>query len=170
MLPPFPGLDGGDHGHWGKYNQNNHKDNRINHMDMGSVVVSRMEVGKSKLHKSVNLKLGENGSMSAAFDPWTLSYRAIWRDGFIAFNPHRWGVSRGVSAENSFLFTHDGTWMDVDAPKGRPIPGAKYHGYSRHGNRVVFSYQLKGVSILDHPWTIGEAELSWQARFVKRRY
>ena len=30
IIPAYPGLDGGVHGHWGKYNQNNHNDGRWN--------------------------------------------------------------------------------------------------------------------------------------------
>ena len=29
VIPAHPGLDGGLHGHWGKYNQNNHNDGPI---------------------------------------------------------------------------------------------------------------------------------------------
>ena len=29
LLPAYPGLDAGEFGHWGKHNQNNHKDSRL---------------------------------------------------------------------------------------------------------------------------------------------
>ena len=35
IIPAYPGLDAGLHGHWGKHNQNNHNDGRWNDGDTG---------------------------------------------------------------------------------------------------------------------------------------
>ena len=35
VIPAYPGLDAGLHGHWGKYNQNGHNDGRWNEGNTG---------------------------------------------------------------------------------------------------------------------------------------
>ena len=35
IIPAYPGLDAGLHGHWGKHNQNGHNDGRWNDGDTG---------------------------------------------------------------------------------------------------------------------------------------
>ena len=38
LLPPFPGLDGGSHGHWGNQNEDTWADGRWNQTELGSVL------------------------------------------------------------------------------------------------------------------------------------
>ncbi|MDG2124323.1 MAG: hypothetical protein P8J87_11520, partial [Verrucomicrobiales bacterium] len=44
LLPAFPGLEGGVFGHWGKYSQNDHVEDRWNRMEVGNVVAGAAAV------------------------------------------------------------------------------------------------------------------------------
>lgn len=145
ILPSYPGLDGGNHGHWGKHNQNNHTDTRWNDAEMGEVVTQVFRANKLVVLKGICVRLGSNREISACFDPMTLRYRAIWEGGFVKFQGFRWGTSR-----NAHL---DGTpWVTVQ--KAKMPEGGKYLGYYRYGKRTVFRYQLGDTKILDEPWAL----------------
>ena len=126
ILPAYPGLDAGLHGHWGKHNQNNHNDDRWNAMDFGSIV-TQVTRGKKNLVvlKGINVKLGND--VSACFDPQSLRFRAIWKGGFVKFQPFRWGTSRNAHIDGVLL-------PDVidSADEG------EYLGFMRFGERVAF--------------------------------
>ena len=56
--------------------------------------------------KGKSVRLAEDNSLSACFDPMALSYRCIWQDGFVQFHPFRWGTSRNASpAGDNIWFT-----------------------------------------------------------------
>lgn len=143
VLPAYPGLDSGLHGHWGKHNQNNHVDERWNEAEMGEVVTQVFRHGKElSVLKGICLRLGESRELSACFDPQSLSYRAIWEDCFIKFDGFRWGTSRNASLDGKPWFTTKTALMPE---------GGVYLGFHRFGNRVVFSYEIKGTPIEDEP-------------------
>ena len=158
LLPSYPGLDANQHGHWGKHNQNNHQDGRWNDMNVGSMLAGRLHVGKRQLHKAINLRLGNNNELSAGFDAATLTYASIWGDGFVKFNPFRWGVSRGAGQQGPSLFEHQGHWHAANPEEAKLITPRKYIGAYRNGKRVVFSYEVGKTKILDHPWVLNAGD------------
>ncbi len=149
LIPAFPGLDAGQHGHWGKHSQNQHQDGRWNGIDMGSIWGQKIRSGKLALGKAVSVKLGSKSELSTCFDPETLSYPSLWQGGFIQFDPFRWGTSRNVSQVGEI-------WFDIEAAtpawngKGESIP-FQYNGYYRHGERAIFTYHLDGGLVFDSP-------------------
>lgn len=143
IVPAYPGLDAGKHGHWGKHNQNNHNDGRWNDIDMGEVQTQVFRADKLVVLKGISIRLGAGGEVSSVFDPETLSYRAVWENGFIEFHPFRWGTSRNASLKGDSWFT---------LPEASMPEGGKYLGFHRFGNRVVFNYEIGDVSIFDEPW------------------
>jgi hypothetical protein len=59
IIPAFPGLDGGLHGHWGKHNQNGHNDGRWNDGDTGEHFAHVIKgPGGLNIEKGVCVKLG----------------------------------------------------------------------------------------------------------------
>ncbi len=143
ILPAFPGLDGGKYGHWGKYNQNNHGDGRWNDIEFGEVVPQVFRTEDLVVLKGICLRLGDQRELSAVFDPMSLTYRCIWQDGFIRFDPFRWGTSRNAQLEGN-------PWFKI---KEASMPeGGLYHGYHRYGKRVVFDYSINDINITDEPW------------------
>ena len=148
ILPAYPGLDGGIHGHWGKHNQNNHSDERWNDAEMGEVITQVLRTKAFSVLKAICVRLGDERELSACFDPLTLSYRAIWEGGFVKFEGFRWGTSRNAHI--------DGTPWYLKREAGLP-EGGVYLGYYRYGKRVVFSYRIKESEITDEAWSAGGA-------------
>jgi plastocyanin len=148
VIPAHPGLDGGNHGHWGKHNQNNYSDERWNDAEMGEVVTQVFRAKDLVVLKGVCLRLGEDRELSACFDPMSLNYRAIWSKGFVTFNGFRWGCSRNAALEGEPL---------VLKSKATKIPNSEYLGYRRYGKRVVFEYRVNGIKITDEPWASGQS-------------
>lgn len=142
LLPAFPGLDAGRYGHWGKNSQNGHKDGRWNGVDIGSMH-SHVTHGDAKklgvVVKGVNVKLADG--LAVCFDPDSLNYRAVW-SGWLSFNPHRWGATRGASIEGKLIFAQK---------EPVEMKGGRYLGVYRHGEKVIFHYRIGEVEILDHP-------------------
>ena len=58
ILPSFPDLDAGQFGHWGKYNENGHKDTRWDIMDYGAAMTASYSVDtKKKIGSNINIIL-----------------------------------------------------------------------------------------------------------------
>jgi len=147
ILPAYPGLDAGQHGHWGKHNQNNYGDGRWNDIEMGEVVTQVFRAENLVVLKGISLRLGEKRELSACFDPMSLTYRAVWEDGFVQFDPFRWGTSRNAQLKGN-------PWFVV--PEANMPTGGVYHGFHRYGKRVVFDYTINDVPMTDEPWATSD--------------
>ncbi|MDA0751333.1 MAG: plastocyanin/azurin family copper-binding protein [Verrucomicrobia bacterium] len=147
ILPAYPGLDAGQHGHWGKHNQNNYGDGRWNEIEMGEVVTQVFRAEDLVVLKGISLRLGEQRELSACFDPMSLTYRAVWEDGFVQFDPFRWGTSRNAQLQGK-------PWFIV--PEADMPAGSVYHGFHRYGKRVVFNYTINDIPISDEPWATSD--------------
>ena len=146
LLPAFPGLDGGSFGHWG--NQNDEvtwMDDRRDESDLGSMQCWPFAKDASSpiVPRAVCLRLGELGELACCFNPDSLAIEAVWTGGFLSFAAQRHGFMAPALPV--------GTLLDVPAaaPPAGPI---EYHGFYRHGPRVVFSYSVGGTEWLDAPW------------------
>jgi azurin len=149
LLPEYPGLEGGTFGHWGTQNdQTTWKDGRWNDTDIGNLMAGVFHGAGKTIPKGVAVRCGDNGELSACFDPLTLSYPVVWKNGFVSFSDARHGFMNGTTMKGDLVRkeTIDGT----DGP-------AVYHGYYRNGKRVIFSYALEGKEYLDSPWTENRA-------------
>jgi putative heme-binding domain-containing protein len=143
LLPDFPGLDGGKQGHWGNQNEQSWTDDRWNQADLGSVMCGVFRGAGVTVPRAVCVRLGEKGELAACFNPETLCYEALWQDGFVKFSPVRHGFMNGLALQGKPL----------ERPAGKkPDQPFVYHGYYRHGQRVIFSYRLGDVEMLDSPW------------------
>lgn len=165
FLPAFPGLDGGLHGHWGKFNQNYHNDERWNDQETGTLIGARLHVDKVQVHKGMNVLLGDKGELAACFDPWSMTYRYVWEGGFVKYNGFRWGTSRGVTVDGENLLQHHGAWKGNRADIR--LAGAKFHGVYRHGKHLAFSYNIDGMEVMDSPWAGSTDGRSWMSRSLK---
>ncbi len=144
LLPAYPGLDLGRLGHWGNQNEGTWTDDRWNQADLGRVLAGVFH-GPDGLvvPKGVCVRLGDHGELAACFNPETLTYDALWSDGFLKFSNIRYGFLSGLLM--------DGTARP--RPEGaKPDKPFRYHGFYRNGDRVVFAYRLGDVEMLDVPW------------------
>jgi putative heme-binding domain-containing protein len=143
LLPEFPGLDGGKLGHWGNQNEETWADDRWNQTDLGSVMCGVFRGAGVTVPKAVCVRLGEHGELAACFNPQTLCYEALWSGGFVKFSRVRHGFMNGLALDG----------QPLKRPAGKPPEQPfVYHGYYRHGKRIVFSYRIGDVEMLDAPW------------------
>jgi len=143
LLAEFPGLDGPQFGHWGIQNEKTWVDDRWNLADLGSVMCGVFRGNRVTVPKGVCVRLGEHGEMAACFNPETLCYEALWQGGFVKFSAIRHGFMDGLLMDGKAL---------PRPPGKKPDLPFVYHGFYRHGPRVIFSYSIDGVKMLDSPW------------------
>ena len=151
IVPPWPGLDGGRHGHWGNQNDDDTwRDGRWNDTDLGVVQCHDLRIpgaageGDRIIPRAVCLRLGTEGELCVCFNPDTLAIEAAWTGGFLRFSAHRSGFL--APAEPA------GTLVETPPAVDRPPGVVEYHGFYRHADRVIFSYAIDGVEMLDAPW------------------
>lgn len=145
LLPQFPGLDGPKHGHWGNQNEQTWADGRWNQAVLGSVMSGVFRAPGMTVSRGICVRLGDKGELAACFNPDTLSYEAVWQpDGnFVKFSDVRHGFLHGLLM--------NGQLKDAP-PSAKPECPFVYRGFYRHGARVIFSYSINGVDMLDAPW------------------
>ncbi|HVU88707.1 MAG TPA: DUF6797 domain-containing protein [Pirellulales bacterium] len=152
VLPAYPGLDGGELGHWGNQNEETWRDDRWNQMDSGSVLCGIVQCGPKTVARGVCVKLGDaklgeanlgrRGDMAACFNADTLEYEAVWQGGFVKFSPVRHGFVDALAI--------DGRSVEF-AVEQLPAGTRHYRGYYRNGSQVVFAYEIDGRMYLDAP-------------------
>lgn len=142
LLPAFPGLDGGKQGHWGNQSEDTWRDDRWNRMDLGSVMSGVFHAGQMVVPRAVCVRLGEKGELAACFNPDTLQVDSVWRGGFVRFSDVRHGFLDGLIRDGQAVP------FDWGSPARAPF---RYRGFYRHGERVVFVYDLNGQKYWDLP-------------------
>jgi len=143
LLAPFPGLDGGTLGHWGNQIESSWDNSDWDRADHGWLLSGIFRGNHVQVTRGVCLRLGDDQEVSACFNTDTLTYDAVWTGGFVRISKVRHGVLNGL--------TMDGKPQQLPE---QSIPGGSshYHGFYRHGDRVVFSYRIGETVFLDAPW------------------
>jgi putative heme-binding domain-containing protein len=143
LLMEFPGLDGGNQGHWGNQTEATWESDEWNKATLGSVQSSVLTAPKQTIARGVALQLGEDNSLFTCFDPDTLTYPVLWTGKFCQFSNVRHGFVSGLTPGGPQL----------DSPNiAKPIETYKYHGFYRVGRRIVFAYRVGDQEYLDMPW------------------
>ncbi|WP_146594052.1 DUF6797 domain-containing protein [Novipirellula galeiformis] len=143
LIAPYPGLDGGAQGHWGNQSEPDWADDRWNATQLGSLQAGVFRADAITVPRGVCVRLGDDGEMSACFNPDTLSFDAVWTGGFVKFDAVRYGFVGGLRADGKLISVLPGKKMDGQF---------QYHGFYRSGKRVVFSYTIGEVKYLDSAW------------------
>jgi hypothetical protein len=124
LIPQFPGLDGGQQGHWGNQNdQVTWKDGRFAASDLGSVFSGVFKGAGLTIPKAVCVRFDDK---AAVFDPETLSWRLEWTGGFVKLNDNRHGFMGGAAMDGK-----------VTSKEERKLSGT-YRGFFRRGREVIF--------------------------------
>ncbi len=145
LLAPFPGLDGGQAGHWGFQTEESWSDGRWNDTDLGTLQAGVFHGAGVVAPRGVCVRLGEHGELAACFNPETLNYEAVWSGGFVKFSPVRHGFMHGLQVDGELR----------PKPPQRPVNEPfVYRGFYRIGPRVVFAYRIGEVEYLDAPWCV----------------
>ncbi|MEL6107773.1 MAG: DUF6797 domain-containing protein [Planctomycetota bacterium] len=142
LLTEYPGLDGGDYGHWGNQNDSVWADDRWNQTQLGSLISGVFRCEGKKIPRGICVRLGGDDAWATCFNPDTLSYEAIWKGGFVEFSSKRHGFLSGLSVSGQ-LVNH--------RPDPKPQTSFRYRGFYRIGPEVAFSYEVDGEPWLDWP-------------------
>lgn len=122
LIPPFPGMDGGQQGHWGNQNdQTTWKDGRWAASDLGNVFSGVFKGAGLTIPKAVCVRTGDK---AAVFDPERMAWRLEWSGGFLKLNDNRHGFMAGAPM--------DGQVTSKDEKK---LTGT-YRGFFRRINEV----------------------------------
>ncbi len=140
LTPPFPGLDGPTNGHWGNQTEETWRSNQWNEIEAGSLQCGVLHAFGQTVRRAVCVQLA--GGVSACFDPDSLSYPVVWKDGFVRYSDVRSGFLGGLTAAGTRL-EHEPA-----PPRGADLA---YEGFCRHGSEVGFLYRVNGVLHLDVP-------------------
>lgn len=133
LIPAFPGLDGGQQGHWGNQNdQVTWKDGRFAESDLGSVFSGVFKGAGFTIPKAVCVRFDDK---AAVFNPETNTFPVIWSGGFLKLNDNRHGFMGGAAMS--------GKAIKVDS-KAAPQP-AHYLGFYRYGTEIIFAVQGDSV-------------------------
>lgn len=147
LLGEFPGLDGGEQGHWGNQNETVWANNDWNNSDLGILQSGVFRGEGITVNRGVCVRLGDNGEMAACFDPDTLTYSAIWKDGFVKLSSVRHGFVGGLTLDGTLVTKP----TDAKSIGPKPNESFDYHGFYRHGTRIIFAYRIGDTEYLDSP-------------------
>lgn len=159
LIPQFPGLDGGQQGHWGNQNdQVTWKDGRFASSDLGSVFSGVFKGAGLTIPKAVCVRFDDK---AAVFDPETLSWRLEWTGGFVKLNDNRHGFMGGAAMDGK-----------VTSKEERKLTGT-YRGFFRRGREVIFitdDAPLPVPGAAQWPqWLETQGELGTQSPFATDR-
>ncbi|MDA1164501.1 MAG: TIM barrel protein [Planctomycetota bacterium] len=148
LLMEYPGLDGGELGHWGNQDENTWASNAWNDVKLGSVQAGVFRGNGVTVPRGVCVQLGADGELACCFNPDTLTYDAVWKGGFVKFSSVRHGFLHGLMMDGTAIpFPEKGT-----GPDGEKIAEPfEYLGFSRIGRDVFFSYRIGKTEYLDSP-------------------
>ena len=142
-------------------------DGRWNQADVGPFMSAAIHTPQGRTLKGIAIKVGDTAQATVCFNTELLGYSAAWADGFLEFDPRRYGLIGGPKPKGRTLFAngitpgwmHDGKLDDPRTRKLGPLPRsrAKYRGLYRHGKRVALSYTVGETTVLDEPWA-GDAD------------
>ncbi len=152
LLAEYPGIDGGQQGHWGNQNEGTWESDAWNLTLLTNVQAGVFRADKLTVGRAVCVRLGEQGELSACFDPDTLSYRAVWRGGFVKYSKVRHGFIGGMEADGVPESFTTRRVSEGEAAHNSASTPKQYHGYYRVGPRVVFAYRIGDTEYLDAPW------------------
>ena len=131
-------------------------DGRWNQTDVGPFMSAAINTPHGRTLKGIAIKVGGMLQTTVCFNTELLDYSAAWTDGFLEFDPSRYGLTGNTKPKGRILFANGITpgWMHdgrLDDP--RPHKQTKYLGLYRHGNRVVLSYTIGETEVLETPWS-----------------
>lgn len=154
VLPANVGLDqGGKFGHWGNEGENDWVDDRWNKMESGPFLSSSLQTPAGLALKAIAIRVGDHGEGAVCFDAGQLNLKAGWIGGFLQKSPKRFGIIEMPRIDGEIVFeSADGPgWADATT---------RYRGLYLRGSRVVLSYEVGNISVLDLPWIESRADLN----------
>jgi len=147
VLPTFPGLDGGTFGHWGQYPSARSQDSSMSEVEFGGLLSTVTTHFRKLTNKALMVQPGDEGDMTALFDPTVLSFTDVWEGPLVKFSPAMLGlITPATPVGDQLVNLHASLW---NVPE---TADQQYTGLYRHGRNVVFRYRIGEADILDHAW------------------
>jgi putative heme-binding domain-containing protein len=147
LLGYFHSLDGPNTGHWGNQDEAYWASDRWNQTELDGVQMGVFRGQHITVPRGICVQLGDAQQLSVCFDPDSLTYPLVWKNGFVSFSSVRHGFMDGLRM----------TGQRVEQLVGdKPTQPFRYLGMYRAGPRVVFAYQIGDTTFLDAPWAEGE--------------
>lgn len=147
LLGYFHSLDGPNTGHWGNQDEAYWASGRWNHTELDWVQMGVFRGDDVTVPRGICVQLGAEKQLSICFDPDSLTYPLLWKDGFVSFSSVRHGFMDGLRMAGQVIDKKIGT---------QPRQSHRYLGMYRAGPRVLFAYQIGETIFLDAPWADGE--------------
>lgn len=159
LLTAFPGLDGGQQGHWGNQNdQVTWKDGRWATGDLGTLFCGVFKGGGITVTKGICVRFDDK---SAVFDPERMAWRLEWSGGFIKLNDARHGFMAGAPMDGQVISKEE-----------KKVSGT-YRGLFRRGKEVTIitsETELPKPAAAQWPqWIETKGELGTQTPFATDR-
>jgi hypothetical protein len=156
-------------------------------MDYGPTLGCSLEINGELVLRALIVRLNKEKKVYACYDLETMRLAAVWSGGFINFNGVIFDAEHHCQPkpQGTFLFANkvgpgwarDGSFSDprpefkvtYNAPKGgvmtregQPMPAEwiKLNGHYLNGERVVLSYRINGVKVLEN-LLLNEADGKW---------
>lgn len=163
VLIEYPGLDGGEIGHWGNQNEETWADDRWQDSDHGSCLAGVFREGRTTIPRAVCVRIPGQKKLSACFNIDTMQFESVWRGNFLQIASSRYGFLSGLRM--------GGKSVEIGSPPlvseaSRDVP-RKYLGYYRVGPAVVFAerrgdqeWLVQAIESADGAWKVLEAPRS----------
>jgi putative heme-binding domain-containing protein len=159
VLTQFPGLDGGEQGHWGNHDDTVWADGRWNQVDIGSLQCGVLHGDGVTVARGVCLRIGDSKQLSACFNPDTLNWEAVWTDGFLKFSPVRHGFVGGIIVDGTLTAVPEPLdWSQVTGDTKIADASIEYRGFVRYGSSTAIVYRVDGRDVLELP-TVKDGQL-----------
>lgn len=123
-------------------------DGRWNQTDLGRYLASIIALPEGPVHKGLSICVGDGADATVCYDTKRLALRAVWAGGFLKFDPTRFGIINSPGIEGTLVYS------SAERP-GWQADELRYLGMYVNGDRVVLSYKVDGIDVLESPWASG---------------
>lgn len=147
LLAPYPGIDGGDQGHWGNQNEATWASAHWTEMQFGPVQTGIFQAEERQIKRTVCFRLGGYQPLSVCFNTESMRYEAAWSGGFLKVDTFRHGFLSPLRI--------DGQWVPLPEPLASDPPGweetsdRKFLGFYRVSDRLVLAYRIDATEYLE---------------------
>lgn len=102
------------------------------------------------VRKGLAVRLGVPPLATVLYDTATGQWRSVWKDGFLRFDPVRFGLLNRPQPEGNIL-------LGLDEPSGWTGGEFQWHGFAVQDDRLVIEYTVGDLLIRESPGAIEDA-------------
>ena len=118
-------------------------DGRVSRMDTGQFFSSILPTPGGVVRKGLSIRLGETNAAAVCYDTADCSLRTSWTGKFLEFDATRYGLLNSPKVAGETKFNGKGNaWSEK----------VQFRGFYLNGKRVVLSYGVGDVEVLESPW------------------